>query len=130
MVQKGYGRGTILAGNRFTAIDAGHLVQSSAIMLRNGAIMFGRGMLAAAMFALPCYAPAQVRSGVQSGVQTGVLNGVQSGAQSGVRSGFDHRADGNYTPRYRPAYSNCWRTTVTRGKRTVWNCQPYPPPPP
>jgi hypothetical protein len=93
-------------------------------MPRDGATVFGKLILAASILALPTYPLAQVRSGVQSGVQAG----VQSGVQSGVRSGFDHRTEDSPRPRYRPAYSNCWRTTVTRGKRIVWNCQPYPPP--
>jgi ribosomal protein L37AE/L43A len=78
--------------------------------------------LAATILAVPTFAIAQVQSGVQSGVQGGV--------QSGVRSGFDYRPAANDSPRQRrsPYYSSCWRTTVTRGVRTVWNCQPVPPP--
>ena len=84
--------------------------------------MLRKWTLAAAILALPAYAIAQVQSGVQSGVQTGV--------QSGVRSGFDRPYAGNDRPPRprRPVYSSCWRTTVTRGVRTVWNCQPVPPP--
>ena len=84
--------------------------------------MLRKWTLAAAILALPAYAIAQVQSGVQSGVQTGV--------QSGVRSGFDRPYAGNDRPprSRRSVYSSCWRTTVTRGVRTVWNCQPVPPP--
>jgi hypothetical protein len=38
-------------------------------MLRDGAMTFGRWLLAAAIFALPSYTLAQVRGGVQSGVR-------------------------------------------------------------
>ncbi|MFZ1948439.1 MAG: hypothetical protein WCA05_00330 [Pseudolabrys sp.] len=93
-------------------------------MFHDGATVFGKWIFAAAILAMPTYALAQVQSGVQSGVQGGV--------QSGVRSGFDHDNSGR-DGRARvpvPYYSQCWRTTVTRGKRIIWNCQPYPPPPP
>jgi hypothetical protein len=40
-------------------------------MPREGAMTFGRWLLAAAMFALPSYTLAQVRGGVQSGVRGG-----------------------------------------------------------
>lgn len=79
--------------------------------------MLRKWTLAATILALSTYAIAQVQSGVQSGVQTG------------VRSGFDRSSAGNERPRpRRPVYSACWRTTVTRGVRTVLNCQPVPPP--
>jgi hypothetical protein len=78
-------------------------------------------VLAAAILVLPAYALAQVQGSVQSGVQTGV--------QSGVRSGFDHTDNRiRQGPRGQAYYSSCWRTTVTRGRRIVWNCQPLPPP--
>ncbi|MFY9599078.1 MAG: hypothetical protein WB540_18290 [Pseudolabrys sp.] len=94
-------------------------------MPHGDATMFGKWIFAAAILVMPTYALAQVQSGVQSGVQTGV--------QGGVRSGFDHDNSGIRYGRARapvPYYSQCWRTTVTRGKRIVWNCQPYPPPSP
>jgi len=68
--------------------------------------------------AVPSYALAQVQSGTRSGRQSG----ISSGQQSGVPSGYY-----NY-PGSGPTYSSCWRTTVVRGTRIVWNCQPYPPP--
>ena len=85
-------------------------------------------ILIVAIVALPTQALAQVQSGVRSGVQSGVRSGLQSGVQSGLRSGYDYRYDYNYAPRYRAPYSNCWRSTVVRGTRVIWNCQPYPPP--
>jgi len=78
--------------------------------------------------AVPPYALAQIQNGVRSGLQSGISSGLQSGVQSGVRSGYDYRYEYNYKRHYSPAYSNCWRTTVVRGTRIVWNCQPYPPP--
>ena len=90
--------------------------------------MLRQWSLIVAIAALPTFALAQVQSGVQSGLRSGAPLG---GLQSGVRSGYDYRFDYNYQRRYRPpAYSNCWRTTVVRGTRIVWNCQPYPPPRP
>jgi hypothetical protein len=81
--------------------------------------------------ALPTGAIAQVQSGVKGGLRSGApLSGLQSGVRGGVRSGYDYRYDYNYQPQYRPAYGNCWRTTVVRGTRIIWNCQPYPPPSP
>jgi hypothetical protein len=77
--------------------------------------IFARWLLAAAIVVLPSSTFAQVRSGVQSG----------------VRSGFDHYNSAEPRPRGpAPYYSSCWRTTVVRGQRIVWNCQPYPPPSP
>jgi len=90
-----------------------------------------RILVAATILALSTSALAQVQSGVQSGLRSGApLSGLRSGVRSGVRSGYDYRRDYNYQPQpqYRPAYSNCWRTTVVRGTRIIWNCQPYPPP--
>ena len=91
--------------------------------------MLRQRILIVAAVVLPTTAFAQVQSGVQSGLRSGApLSGLQSGVRSSVRSGYDYRYDYNYQPRYRPAYSNCWRTSVVRGTRIVWNCQPYPPP--
>ena len=90
--------------------------------------MLRQWTLIVAIVAVPIHAVAQVQSGVRSGVQSGVRSGLQSGVQSGVRSGYDYRYDYNYEPRSSHPYSNCWRTTVVRGTRIVWNCQPYPPP--
>ena len=81
-----------------------------------------------AIVALPTHALAQVQSGVRSGVQSGVRSGLQSGVQSGLRSGYDYRYEYNYAPHYRSPYGNCWRSTVVRGNRIIWNCQPVPPP--
>ena len=91
--------------------------------------MLRQQILIAAIVVLPASAFAQVQSGVQSGLRSGApLSGLQSGVRGGVRSGYDYRYDFNYQPRHKPAYSNCWRTTVVRGTRIVWDCQRYPPP--
>jgi|SRR5690348_9969132 hypothetical protein len=90
-------------------------------MPRDGATVFGKLVLAASILAMPTYALAQVQSGVQSGVQGGVRSGLGH-YNSGSSRGHGRGSVGYYSP--------CWRTTVTRGKRIVWNCQPYPPPPP
>ena len=91
--------------------------------------MLRQWTLIVAIVAVPTHPLAQVQSGVRSGVQSGVRSGLQSGVQSGVRSGYDYRYEYNYQSRYRPPpYGNCWRTTIVRGTRIVWNCQPYPPP--
>jgi len=90
--------------------------------------MLRKWILAIVITTSPMCALAQVRSGVQSGVEGGVQTGVQGGLRSGVRSGYEYRYDNNSKPRYGYGYSNCWRTTVVRGTRIVWNCQPYPPP--
>jgi hypothetical protein len=93
------------------------------VAMPDGTNIFGRLVLSASLLilALSPYALAQVQSGVQSGLQ------------SGVRSGYDYSNSGTSRRHVRGPvgyYSSCWRTTVTRGKRIVWNCQPYPPPPP
>jgi hypothetical protein len=68
-------------------------------------------------------------SPVHSQVQSGVQSNVQSGTRSRVHSGQYYLPNSNsHRTRYPPAYSNCWRTTVIRNTRVVWNCQPYPPP--
>jgi hypothetical protein len=84
--------------------------------------MLRQSVVIVTIVALPSYTLAQVKSGVRSGLQSGV--------QSGVRSGYNYPMSTTTNLVYRPAYSNCWRTTVVRGTRIIWNCQPYPPPSP
>lgn len=80
------------------------------------------------LVAVSIAATAALVSPVSSQVQSGVQSNVQSGSRSRVYSGQYYLPDNSYRTRYPPAYSNCWRTTVIRHTRIVWNCQPYPPP--
>jgi hypothetical protein len=82
-------------------------------MPREGAMIFGRWLLAAAMFALPSYTLAQevaCRAVVE-------ISAIAKLAPARVLlHPFPH--------------SPCWRSTVVRGQTIIWNCQPYPPPRP
>ena len=92
--------------------------------------MMRKWILTIAIIILPTPILAQVYSGVQTG---GVGSAYPYSGYNYPYARYDYpyaRYDYPYANSYKSQnnYSNCWRSTAVRGTRTIWNCQPYPPP--